>query len=131
MSAGSEAMARAMEDFRRKHANCELSFRESERPRGLEIAVRGELDSNDAHDFQEITRIALAEAKDRGGLVVELSGLTYISSMGIGVLVSTLTESRIDAIPLYLANLSDNVKEIMSLLGFLSLFELVEKTDAA
>lgn len=125
MSAGTPALREKAALFAVRHPRCSISIDECGDPKALVLALEGELDSNDSRDFEEVARLALAESRSSGGLVIELSKLGYVASMGIGALVTILTESKRSGTPLYLRNLPEHAKSILDLLGFLSLFDLI------
>ncbi len=126
MSAGSPGLLERVGAFSSKHSNCVLAVSSCSRPPALVLSVDGELDSNDSNDFQEIALLAFAEARPQGALVLDLASLGYVSSMGIGVLVTLLAESKKTGLPLYLRSLPEHARSIMDLLGFASLFDLLD-----
>lgn len=125
MSSGTPALQEKAARFTERHQRCSISLDECDAPKALVLALDGELDSNDSRDFEEIALLALAEARPSGGLIIDLSKLGYVASMGIGALVSVLTDSKRSGVPLYLRNLPEHAKSILDLLGFLSLFDLI------
>lgn len=59
-----------------------------------------------------------------GSFVVDLSGLEYISSAGIGVLVATLKRLRDSGETLTLVNLSERVRTVFQLAGLDRVFTI-------
>jgi len=77
----------------------------------------------DGHTFVDLERRFDALFKEgRTRLVVELSGLTYIASAGVGVFINGQHKARNSGGSLQLANPSASVREIFSILGLESVF---------
>lgn len=125
MSSVSQALRDSLGSFSSKHEGTVLSIGESRDPRALSLSVEGVLDSNDSHEFLAIGTLTLIEARDFGGLVIELSRLGYISSQGVGALVNILTEAKRRDIPFYLRALPEHARTIFDLLGFTSFFDII------
>ncbi len=77
----------------------------------------------DGHTFVDLERRfdGLLKA-GRNRLVIELSGLTYIASAGVGVFINGLHKARNSGGSLQLANPSQSVREIFAILGLESVF---------
>jgi len=119
------ALAERLRAFTEKHKGASLSLREGVKPRGLVLAVDGSLDGNNASDFRELVSAAFTEAHVFGGIVIELSSVTYISSAGVGALTFLLAEAKRHDIPFYLMNMQDHTKAVFDVLGFTSFFSCV------
>ncbi|MEV1001096.1 STAS domain-containing protein [Nonomuraea sp. NPDC050202] len=65
------------------------------------------------------------------GLVLDLGGLTFCDSMGVGVLVLLLNQSRAQRSPLVLSNVPARVERILSLSGLLESFHVEPSVEAA
>jgi anti-anti-sigma factor len=122
----SAALDAELASFGRLHENCTLASSSSAIPPALVIFVSGSLDTDNSGDFGKVLIDSLAEAHARGGLILDLEGLGYISSMGIGSLVSILIESRRQHIPLKLCNMRKGLRFTIDVLGFLTFFEFVD-----
>jgi anti-sigma B factor antagonist len=62
-------------------------------------------------------------------IVLDLEHLNYISSTGVGALVELLkTSTNLDK-SLFILNMETKVKDVMNLLGFLGMFNLVANMD--
>ena len=57
-------------------------------------------------------------------IVVDMSGVSYIDSSGLGILVGAVTHARRAGGNLKLANISPGVKEILNLTRLSSFFEI-------
>ena len=57
-------------------------------------------------------------------IVLDLTGLTYMDSMGLGAIASLYVSARTAGCRLELINLSKRVRELFSITNMLSLFEV-------
>lgn len=96
------------------------------------IAPGGPIDRENAGDFD--TRL-LAAVKSAGGagdrLVIDLSGVNYMSSAGLRVLARAAKEAQGLSLDLAVAGLQDTVAEIFAISRFNKLFKVFETTEAA
>lgn len=93
------------------------------------LEISGFLDAHTAPDFEAEVQKAI----DEGALhiVVDASGLDYISSAGLGVFMGFIEEIREKGGDLKICGLSDKVREVFELLGFDTLFDIVDDRQAA
>lgn len=92
------------------------------------IQVTGEVDASSSIQLDDAFKSALSTEKK---IMVDLSGLEYISSAGLGVFVSHLEEIKSENVELVLFGLSESVQQIFDLLGLHELLVIVEgKEDA-
>lgn len=93
------------------------------------VTVDGRIDSSNASDFegklQELT------GNGRHNLVLNLAGVSYMSSAGLRTLVSLLKECKKKNGDVRLASPSERVAEVLSLAGLDSLFQVYEDDTAA
>lgn len=89
----------------------------------------GYLDAHTAPDFEK----AIQDRMESGHykLVADCSGLTYISSAGLGVFMSFIEELRDAGGDLKLCSIAPKVYQVFEVLGFPSLFEILENRDLA
>jgi anti-sigma B factor antagonist len=64
-------------------------------------------------------------------IVLELSGVNYLSSAGLRVMVSTVRECKKHRGDVRLANISARVSEVLKLAGLNAIFQVYEDTTAA
>jgi len=86
----------------------------------VQLSVRGFLD---AHTFERLDREI--DSLVQAGvfrLIVDLSGLDYISSAGAGVFIGALDKLRENDGNLVLVRPNPNVKEVFDLLGLTQIF---------
>jgi len=132
MSADGNAddIGRRLAFFGAVHPGTALSSRSSRKPPGLVIRVSGMLDTANSPAFQNAVSECLGDAKARGGLILDLEGLSYASSTGVGALTALLIEAQRHRIAFYLSRVPHNVSVILDLLGFSAFFERVDRYEA-
>jgi anti-sigma B factor antagonist len=92
------------------------------------IQVIGEVDASSSIQLDNAIKSAFESEKK---ILVDLSGLSYISSAGLGVFVSHLEEIETKKITLVLFGLSENVMQIFNLLGLPQLLKIVDSKEEA
>ena len=94
-----------------------------------ELTVRGFLD---AHTFEQLEN-SIHELFETGSyrLIIELSGLDYISSAGAGVFIGAIGTAQEHQGNIVLLNPSPNVKEVFDLLGLSQIFTFCESQEEA
>jgi anti-sigma B factor antagonist len=80
------------------------------------IAVQGEVTFENSDQFRE--QIDLLVSQGRYRQVIDLSGLKYMSSAGMGVLVHGLKQTRLNNGDLRLVNLSDKMRRVFLITQF-------------
>jgi stage II sporulation protein AA (anti-sigma F factor antagonist) len=95
----------------------------------LVIAPAGRIDSTTS----EAVDRALGAALDGGArrLVVDFAGVTYISSVGLRVLLVVAKRIRTERGTLVLCGLGDAVRQVFDLAGFLPLFAVEPTRELA
>jgi anti-anti-sigma factor len=93
------------------------------------ITVAGRVDSSSAPELEQ----ALEERTGQGryNLVLEMSGVTYLSSAGLRALVSTLRNCKRRGGDVRIANPSERVQEVMELAGLDVLFDTFDDVTVA
>ncbi len=86
----------------------------------------------DAHTYERLDQhIAGLFAAKRYRLIVDLSGVEYISSAGAGVFIGALTDAQDQKGNVVLLNPTTNVRGVLEMLGFNQIFKIVETLDDA
>ena len=93
------------------------------------ITVDGRIDSSNAFELDDSFK-KLAD-DGRYQLVVELSGVDYMSSAGLRALVAALRESKKHRGDVRLANPSPRMTEVLDLAGLDTIFSIYEDSTAA
>lgn len=91
------------------------------------LALEGELDSATSADARK--RISELVPAD-GAALLDLGGMTYMSSAGLRVLLLIYRQVRESGVPLALARLNPDVAEVMSGTGFIDFFTVTDSVDA-
>jgi len=109
-----------------------MGLRTERRDRGdvAVLALHGDLDLNTAPDL----RLALMEAIDERSakqVVVDLEGVDFIDSAGLGVLVGGLERARAAGRELGLVATGRNVLKVLELTGLIRVFKIHASLAAA
>jgi anti-sigma B factor antagonist len=93
------------------------------------LQVSGYLDTTTSGELEN----ALYGLLDRGQykIVIDLSGITYISSAGWGIFIGEIKDIRSNGGDLKLAGMIGDVHEVFQLLEFQSILESYPDTDSA
>lgn len=93
------------------------------------LSLEGYLDAHTAPELEGAIQSEVDAGRTR--LVVDCTGLTYISSAGLGVFMGFVEEVREAGGDLKICGLVPKVRQVFELLGFPAIFDLVEDADAA
>lgn len=93
------------------------------------VALGGYLDAHTAPDFEATIQEKIDA--DRVRIVVDCSGLEYISSAGLGVFMGFIEDLRDAGGDLKICGLIPKVREVFELLGFDALFEIYDDRAGA
>lgn len=93
------------------------------------ITISGRVDSSNASQLEEVLTNVVDEGQKN--LVLDLSGLDYLSSAGLRHLVGTLKECRKRGGDLRIADPSERVDEVLRMAGLKSLFATYGDTTSA
>jgi anti-sigma B factor antagonist len=103
---------------------------ESLEPRALVLTFEGSLDGSNSQAFHDLLLTLFPDAKGKGGLIIDLAGLDYISSTGVGALTTILAEAQGHRLALMLCGLPEHAKSIFDLLGFTLFFDMIPSYKA-
>ena len=93
------------------------------------LTLNGFLDAHTAPEFEKTIQGEYDGGQIR--LIAECSGLTYISSAGLGVFMSFIEEIRSQGGDLKICGLSPKVAQVFEILGFASIFDIVPGVEEA
>jgi anti-sigma B factor antagonist len=93
------------------------------------VEVGGEIELNNAAQLRAM--LVDSDQSDQVGLVIDLSGVTFIDSTGIGVLVGALKRAREHGQSFVLASPQRRVRRIFEITGLLGVFSLCETVEEA
>jgi anti-sigma B factor antagonist len=87
------------------------------------VVVNGEIDGRTAPQVQEKILPVVADAK---GLVLDLTGVTFMSSAGLRTLLLLYRQATARSLKVVLVGMSAEIKDTMSMTGFLGFFEVAD-----
>jgi len=93
------------------------------------LKVSGYLDTNTASELESALYQLLK--KNEFKIVVDLSGVTYISSAGWGIFIGEIKDIRNNGGDLKLSGMIGDVYEVFQLLEFNTILEAYDKADEA
>ncbi len=93
------------------------------------IQVNGRIDSNSAPQFDNELKAVMDGG--RHNMVLNLSGVSYMSSAGLRALISALRECKKHNGNVVLAAPSDRVQEVLDLAGLTSIFDMYDDDTTA
>lgn len=93
------------------------------------IEVSGRIDSSNASEFEDAFNSLTNDG--RYNLVLELSGIDYMSSAGLRAMVAALRECKKHRGDLRLANPSPRMQEVLDLAGLDAVFTIYDDATAA
>ena len=92
----------------------------------------GRIDHRSAADFESgLTPLVTAAAAEKGALVLDFSGIEYISSVGLRVLMIAAKKMREGEAPLLVASLQSVVAEIFAISRFDRILTVTATLDDA
>ena len=85
------------------------------------VTLEGELDTAAAADVEQILQpLYNSNGKD---VIIDCTGLEYIASSGLRILISVLKGAKAGGSKVILKNLNDDIKDVFRLTGFINLFD--------
>jgi anti-anti-sigma factor len=100
-----------------------------EKEKAVVVSAQGRITATTAPDFE--SRLADPLEKDQQVLIIDMSGIDYISSAGLRVILLTAKKLKAQQGDLLLAALQSAVKEIFEMSGFLSIFKTFDTVEDA
>ena len=88
----------------------------------LTLALEGRLDTTTAPKLQEVLIPALGETSD---LNLDFSGLAYVSSAGLRVLLMGQKTAKGKGVNLTVSHVSDEIMEVLEMTGFSEMLTIV------
>lgn len=105
----------------------QLSIKAREQDPLFIATIAGEVDAHTAADLRDCLKKAAGDGFSE--IVLDFSGVPFIDSTGIGVLVGALRRARENDGSVTLVGIRDNVERIFVLLGLDEQFVLVDNHD--
>lgn len=105
-----------------------MNIRKSKNGEFIVLEVHGRVDTLTAGDFETEVMAAMA---DGTSLVIDCSGIDYISSSGLRVFLLAFKKIQLSEGKLRLCCLQPNIREIFDISGFSSVFTLCNNQEEA
>jgi anti-sigma B factor antagonist len=94
----------------------------------LIICVEGNIDSKTSPELQQ----KIVEATlDANKIIIDMSKVEFVSSAGLRVLLMVYRQIKTNNGTVVLVGVSEEIKEVMSMTGFINFFKLYESLDAS
>ncbi|MDD3147671.1 MAG: STAS domain-containing protein [Candidatus Riflebacteria bacterium] len=93
------------------------------------VVLRGEIGTDTVNQFKEKMDAIVNEGRKR--LIMDFQDVSYLNSMGLGVVAATLKKVKKDKGDLKLINLSPAVQELFELTRLTKVFEICESEESA
>lgn len=105
-----------------------MKFAQELKDNSLILRISGDLIGED-NGMQVITVVNEAVTHQVKTCIIDISGLRYINSSGIGVLITILTKFRNKGGEVYLMNPSENVTKLLIITKLNSIFQIINSED--
>jgi anti-sigma B factor antagonist len=107
-----------------------MNFAQEIKNKNLVLRISGDLIGED-NGTQLVSAVNEAMGHQVLTCIIDISGLRYINSSGIGVLITILTKFRNKGGEVYLMNPSDSVKKLLVITKLNSIFQVIASEDEA
>lgn len=91
---------------------------------GTILKLEGRLDTNTAPELEEAVK-ELLEKEELKNLTLDMENITYLSSAGLRVLLSTQKKINLLQGELIIANANKTLKEVFEITGFMGILTIV------
>lgn len=87
------------------------------------VTLEGEMDTVAATEVEEVLKpLYTSNSKD---VIIDCTGLEYIASSGLRILISILKGAKAGGSKVVLQNMNDDIKSVFKLTGFINIFEVI------
>lgn len=93
------------------------------------LELSGELDAHTAFQLEDALKRLINQQQHQ--IIVNCEELDYIASAGLGVFMAYIEDVRAIGGDIKLSNMSDKVYNVFDLLGFPTLYDIVQKEEDA
>jgi anti-sigma B factor antagonist len=107
-----------------------MNFAQEIKGKILKLHVSGDLIGED-NGTQLVSAVNEAVSHQVFTCIIDISGLRYINSSGIGVLITILTKFRNKGGEVYLMNPSESVKKLLVITKLNSIFQTIKSEEEA
>lgn len=105
-----------------------MNFAQEIKGNVLVLRISGDLIGED-NGTQLVSAVNEAVSHQLLTCIVDISGLRYINSSGIGVLITILTKFRNKGGEVYLMNPSENVKKLLVITKLNAIFQVISSEE--
>jgi anti-sigma B factor antagonist len=92
------------------------------------VTLDGEIDSSVA---SEVTEKIVPLVTEKAKIILDMTAVAYMSSAGLRTLLSIHRQASNSDVPLILVGLSEEIKDTMSVTGFLNFFTVSKSVEDA
>ncbi|HOZ29680.1 MAG: STAS domain-containing protein [Bacteroidales bacterium] len=92
------------------------------------VIVEGSIDSNTSGELQ--TKI-MGKISESNNVILDLSKVDFISSAGLRVLLMVYRQIKVKNGKVVLVGISEEIKDVMTMTGFINYFEMTETIEEA
>lgn len=107
----------------------ECSMNEQFNPPAAVVSLKGYLDHSNSIEFADAVLDFFGADWEDNPFILDLSGLQYISSSGIGTFTTIRVQADHKNSPLYLLKMDSKVRSVFEQLGFSSFFNIIEDIE--
>jgi anti-sigma B factor antagonist len=107
-----------------------MNFAQELKNKTLILRVSGDLIGED-NGTQLVGAVNDAMSHQANTCIIDISGLRYINSSGIGVLITILTKFRNKGGEVFLMNPSESVKKLLLITKLNSIFQVIQSEEEA
>ena len=129
MNVQNQKLESMMASYAARHGDSALRVETSETPPTLIVFISGALDSETSADLYDFLLVARDQAKTIGALTIDLAGIRYVSSTGIGILSTSMLEYTRNRISFSLRSVPPKIKSLFELLGLWHFFTIAPGGD--
>ncbi len=105
-----------------------MNFSQEIKAKTLKLHISGDLIGED-NGIQLVAAVNDAVSHQVLTCIIDISGLRYINSSGIGVLITILTKFRNKGGEVYLMSPSESVKKLLVITKLNSIFQVIESEE--
>ena len=107
-----------------------MNFAQELKNKTLILRISGDLIGED-NGTQLVSAVNEAMTHEALTCIIDISGLRYINSTGIGVLITILTKFRNKGGEVFLMNPSESVKKLLIITKLNSIFHIIKSEEEA
>lgn len=95
----------------------------------ITLSIGGHIDGSTAPELDQAIRALIAEGRYR--IVADLKELDFMSSAGLGILMSAIQQARENRGDVKLARANQSIRRLISVMGFDSIYQIHDTEESA